>query len=217
MELVSEFLPPALEIEETPPSPLRRALIWLIFILVIAAFTWSYFGKVDEVAVARGKVIPDGRVKVIQPMETGVIRAIHVQEGQMVKEGQLLIELDPTIKQADVESTSKALSIHAADKERLIQELNGEGQEPAKDERQKVKGEKQKIGNRAPLAISLSPIQKQLKDARESEYKAKEDALKLVIAQRENALHASEAILNKLGKRHNYFFRCLFWSMERIN
>ncbi|MBI5875031.1 MAG: hypothetical protein HZB81_04175 [Deltaproteobacteria bacterium] len=53
-----EFLPPALEIETTPPSPVRRALIWLIFALTISAFIWSYFGKVDEVAVARGKIIP---------------------------------------------------------------------------------------------------------------------------------------------------------------
>ncbi|MBI3379044.1 MAG: HlyD family type I secretion periplasmic adaptor subunit [Nitrospirae bacterium] len=198
--LECEFLPPALEIETTPPSPVRRALIWLIFTLTIAAFVWSYFGKVDEVAVARGKVIPDGRVKVIQPMEIGVIKAIHVQEGQMVKEGQLLIELDPTIKQADMESSAKALSIYQTDRERLIQELNGEGQEPAKGERQKVKGEKQKTGNRAPLAISLSPLQKQLKDARESEYKTREEALRLVIAQKESALQASEAILNKLEK-----------------
>jgi len=178
-----EFLPPAIEIERTPVSPLRRALIWIIFILVIAAFAWAYFGKVDEVAVARGKVIPDGRVKVIQPMETGIIKAIHVHEGQAVKEGQLLIELDPTIKQADAESAAKALSIHAADKERLIAELNGET----------TIG---KIGK----SKGINGFQKKLKEARESEYKAKEEALKLVVAQRENALHASEAIRNKLGK-----------------
>ena len=184
-----EFLPPSLEIEETPPSPIRRVLIWVIFILVIIAFTWSYFGKVDEVAVARGKVIPDGRVKVIQPMETGVIRAIHVQEGQMVKEGELLIELDPTIKQADVESSAKALSIHAADKERLIAELNGET----------TGGRQWAIGNKNK-AKGINEFQKKLKDARESEYKSKEEALRLVIAQKDNALQASEAILNKLEK-----------------
>ena len=184
-----EFLPPALEIETTPPSPVRRALIWLIFLLTISAFIWSYFGKVDEVAVARGKVIPDGRVKVIQPMETGVIKAIHVQEGQMVKEGQLLIELDPTIKQADVESSSKALSIHAADKERLIAELNGET----------TGGRQWAIGNKNK-AKGINEFQKKLKDARESEYKSKEEALRLVIAQKDNALQASEAILNKLEK-----------------
>ena len=184
-----EFLPPALEIETTPPSPVRRALIWLIFLLTISAFIWSYFGKVDEVAVARGKVIPDGRVKVIQPMETGVIKAIHVQEGQMVKEGQLLIELDPTIKQADVESSAKALSIHAADKERLIAELNGET----------TGGRQWAIGNKNK-AKGINEFQKKLKDARESEYKTKEEALRLVIAQKDNALQASEAILNKLEK-----------------
>ncbi|MBI5214083.1 MAG: HlyD family type I secretion periplasmic adaptor subunit [Nitrospirae bacterium] len=197
--LEHEFLPPALEIEETPPSPARRVLIWAIFAMVILTFLWSYFGKVDEVAVARGKVIPDGRVKVIQPMETGVIRAIHVEEGQRVKEGQMLIELDPTIKQADALSAAKALSIYTTDRERLIQELNGNTTK-AKGEGQMAKGENQKIGNHTPLAVSLSPIQKQLKEARESEYKAKEDALRLVTAQRENALHAAGAILIKLEK-----------------
>ncbi|MBI5875030.1 MAG: HlyD family type I secretion periplasmic adaptor subunit [Deltaproteobacteria bacterium] len=131
-----------------------------------------------------------------------MIKAIHVQEGQTVKEGQLLIEFDPTIKQADMESSAKTLSIHMADKERLMEELNGEGQEPAKGERQKVKGEKQKTGNRAPLAISLSPLQKQLKDARESEYRAKEDALRFVISQKENAFGATEAILTKFEKTY---------------
>lgn len=185
-----EFMPPSLEIEETPASPIRRALIWLIFILVIAAFIWSYFGKVDEVAVARGKVIPDGRVKVIQPMETGVIKAIHVQEGQTVKEGQLLIELDPTIKQADVESSAKALSMHAADKERLIAELNNN----------ETTGDRQWALVNKNNNKKINEFQKQLKEARESEYKAKEEALKLVVAQKDNALQASEAILNKLEK-----------------
>jgi hemolysin D len=191
-----EFLPHALEIEETPPSPVKRILIWAIFGMVFLAFIWSYFGKVDEVAVARGKVIPDGRVKVVQPMETGVIRAIHVQEGQQVKKGQILIELDPTIKQADVESTAKALSIHVTDKERLMEELNGE--------RLKVKGKRQDF-NHSPFALNLSPInelQTKLKEARESEYKAREDALRLIISQRENALFAAEAILIKLEKTH---------------
>ncbi|MEW6740892.1 MAG: biotin/lipoyl-binding protein [Nitrospirota bacterium] len=188
-----EFLPHALEIEDTPPSPVKRILIWMIFGMVFLSFIWSYFGKVDEVAVARGKVIPDGRVKVIQPMETGVIRAIHVQEGQQVKKGQILIELDPTIKQADVESTAKALSIHVTDKERLMEELNGEesaisNQPSAISKRRKTKG--------------IFALQTKLKEARESEYKAREDALRLIISQRENALLAAEAILIKLEKTH---------------
>lgn len=176
-----EFLPPALEIESTPPSPLRVVLIWIIFILVLATIAWAYFGRVDEVAVARGKVIPDGRIKVIQPMETGVIRAIHVREGQEIKEGQVLIELDPTIKQADVESTGKTLSTHLSDRERLIAELGN-----------------REMGENKGRA--LDDLQKRLKEAREAEYRAKEDALKYVISQRENALRAAEALLVKLEK-----------------
>jgi hemolysin D len=178
-----EFLPHALEIEDTPPSPVKRILIWVIFGMVFLSFIWSYFGKVDEVAVARGKVIPDGRVKVIQPMETGVIRAIHVQEGQQVKKGQILIELDPTIKQADVESTAKALSIHMTDKERLMEELNGD----TTGDRQEAIGNRKKKNNLSPIAHNLSPItalQTKLKEARESEYKAREDALRLIISQK---------------------------------
>ena len=70
-----EFLPSALEIEKTPSSPLGRVLIWVIFIIISLTFIWSYLGRVDQVAVAGGKIIPDGRVKVIQPMEEGVITA----------------------------------------------------------------------------------------------------------------------------------------------
>lgn len=206
-----EFLPPALEIEETPHSPLSRVLIWIILIIVILVFLWSYFGHVDEVAVAQGRVIPDGKIKVIQPIETGVIMAIHVKEGEKVKEGQLLIELDPTIKEADVASTIKTLSIHRSDKERLMEELNGEVKKTGN--RQGAIGDGTTAVNHQPSVFSknkyekqeakeISELQKKLKYARESEYKAREEALKLIIAQKENALHAAEATLTKLEKTY---------------
>jgi hypothetical protein len=68
-----EFLPPALEIEETPPSPVKRVLIWVIFAIVVIFFAWSCLGKVEIVAEARGKVLPD-ESEVVQPMEEGVVR-----------------------------------------------------------------------------------------------------------------------------------------------
>lgn len=192
--LESEFLPPAIEIEETPHSPFKRLLIWAIFFITVSAFVWSCVGEVDEVAVARGKVIPDGRVKVIQPIEAGVIKAILVQEGQRVKKGELLIELDPTIKEADAESSAKTLSIHRADRERLMQELNGEGLK-VNEERLKAQGERLKVKDK-----ELVELQSRLKEAREAEYAAKEYALKFVIEQRENTLRATEAALIKLEK-----------------
>jgi len=95
------FLPAALEIVETPPSPIGRAIGATIIALFCVALIWATFGHVDIVASASGKVVPSGRVKLIQPFETGVVRSIHVRDGQSVKAGEVLIELDPSITAAE--------------------------------------------------------------------------------------------------------------------
>src|SRR5260370_3879828 len=95
------FLPAALEIAETPPSPIKRAIGAVIIVLFCAALAWAWWGTIDIVASAPGKILPGGRVKVIQPFETGVVRSIKVQDGQAVKAGDVLIELDPTANEAD--------------------------------------------------------------------------------------------------------------------
>ncbi|MDH5786323.1 MAG: biotin/lipoyl-binding protein, partial [Chromatiales bacterium] len=97
-----QFLPAALEIQETPPSPIGRTITWSIVTLFTLAIIWACFGQIDIVAVAQGKVVPSDRTKVIQPLEIGTISAIHVHEGQTVKKGELLIELDATNTTADV-------------------------------------------------------------------------------------------------------------------
>jgi hemolysin D len=95
------FLPAALEIVETPPSPIGRLLAANIILLFCLALIWSWFGTIDIVASATGKIMPSGRTKVIQPFETGVVRSIRVQDGQAVKAGDVLIELDPTVNAAE--------------------------------------------------------------------------------------------------------------------
>src|SRR6478752_2458958 len=97
------FLPAALEIVETPAPPLAGAIGGVIIALFCAALVWGSFCKLDIVASATGKIVPTGRTKVIQPFETGVVRAIHVRDGQSVKAGDVLIELDPTMTEADNE------------------------------------------------------------------------------------------------------------------
>ena len=97
-----EFLPAALEIVETPPSPVGRATAATLIGLFCIAFAWAYLGYVDIVATAPGKIVPSGRSKVVQPLEIGVVRAIHVHDGQTVKTGDVLIELDPTINDAEL-------------------------------------------------------------------------------------------------------------------
>src|SRR3979411_1370345 len=94
-------LPAALEIVETPPNPIGRAIGASIIALFMLALIWSFFGHVDIVATATGKIIPTGHSKVVQPFETGVVRSIRVMDGQMVAAGDVLIELDPTINEGE--------------------------------------------------------------------------------------------------------------------
>jgi hemolysin D len=71
------FLPAALEIVETPPSPLGRAIGLTIVVLFCLALAWASLGTGDIIASAPGKIIPSGRTKMLQPFETGVVRAIQ--------------------------------------------------------------------------------------------------------------------------------------------
>lgn len=98
---VTEFLPAVLEIQEAPPSPIGRAILWTILAVFTVGISWATFGWIDIVATAQGKIIASGYSKTVQPYEIGVITAIHVQNGQTVTKGELLIELDPTLNQAD--------------------------------------------------------------------------------------------------------------------
>ena len=103
----AEFLPAALEIIETPPSPAGRAIAGTIIAFLVIALLWACFGSVDIIATAQGKIVPTGRTKIIQPLETGVVRAIHVQDGQAVKAGDVLIEIDSTISEAERDRLQK--------------------------------------------------------------------------------------------------------------
>ncbi|EJZ22636.1 HlyD family type I secretion periplasmic adaptor subunit [Rhizobium sp. Pop5] len=105
-----EFLAPALEILETPPSPVRMALILIICGFVTTALIWSYIGRIDIIAAAQGKIQPTGRVKVVQPLLTGKVKALPPPNGTPVKSGDILLELDPTDAIADETDAAKGLA-----------------------------------------------------------------------------------------------------------
>jgi multidrug efflux pump subunit AcrA (membrane-fusion protein) len=113
------FLPAAIETVETPPSPIGRAIGATIVGLFVVALTWACFGTMDIVATAPGKIIPSGRSKVVQPFEIGVVRAIHVHDGQNVNQGDVLIELDPTMNGAEREHLQSDLTAAQLDVARL--------------------------------------------------------------------------------------------------
>ena len=104
------FLPAAIELEQTPPRPMGRAIVYVICLLFVLAAIWAWYGKIDVVAVAQGKLIPSDRIKTIQPLEAATIRVIHVKEGQLVTQGSALITLDNTQAQADADRLDKELT-----------------------------------------------------------------------------------------------------------
>ncbi len=104
-----EFLAPVLEILETPASPVRVAFLWIICALVVIGLGLAYFGRIDIIASAQGKFQPTGRVKVIEPVETGRVAAVHAANGALVKAGAVLVELDRSAAEADVRAASADL------------------------------------------------------------------------------------------------------------
>jgi hemolysin D len=95
------FLPAAMSLQATPVHPAPRRAAWVLMALFVIAVLWAWFGRLDIVAVAQGRIIVSDRSKLIQPLETAVVRAIHVKDGDRVQEGQLLVELDATAPEAD--------------------------------------------------------------------------------------------------------------------
>ena len=117
------FLPAALSLQETPVHPAPRRAMWVLMGLFACALGWSIVGQVDIVAVAPGRVMVSDRSKLIQPLEAGVVRAIPVKDGDRVRAGQLLLELDPTQARADsgsVQEQWQAVSAEVRRLERLL-------------------------------------------------------------------------------------------------
>src|SRR5438045_9783382 len=81
------FLPAALDIIETPPSPIGRAIGATIIAFFGLAVAWALLGSLDSVATAPGKISPSGRSRVIQPFETGRVRAILRHAGDKCEAG----------------------------------------------------------------------------------------------------------------------------------
>ncbi len=119
-----EFTPLLVEIEERPTSPLGRSLLWSILAFLTIGLLWLFLAKIDVVVSARGKVVPDGEIKTLQPVETGVIGSILVKEGQSVKKGEVLMEIDPSITESDLASKQKNLTLLELETERLNAQIN---------------------------------------------------------------------------------------------
>ena len=112
------FLPAALALQETPVHPAPRRALWVIMALFAFALAWACVGQIDIVAVAPGRVVVSDGTQVVQPLEAGIIKAIHVQDGTQVQAGQVLIELDPTTATADSQAVLAQAAAARAEQQR---------------------------------------------------------------------------------------------------
>ena len=123
----NEFLPAAIEIVETPPLPAGRITAVTISLFFAIAIAWACLGSVDIIATAPGKIMPTGRTKIIQPLDSGVVRAIRVQDGQKVKAGDVLIEIDSTVSASERDRLRNDYMQAMLDAARLKAALHTEG------------------------------------------------------------------------------------------
>ncbi|BAL24635.1 HlyD family type I secretion periplasmic adaptor subunit [Azoarcus sp. KH32C] len=183
----AQFLPAALELQETPVSPAPRVAMWLLVAFALIAISWAVFGRIDVVASAHGKIVPGDRTKVIQPIETATVKAIHVTDGQTVKAGDVLIELDATNAAADIARLTNDLVIarlQAARAQALLGAIDT-GAAP-------VLGSVHDVG-----AVQLAQEQRLLK-GQYSEYQAKLARIDADIAKREAEIRSTQEIIRKL-------------------
>lgn len=126
------FLPAALALQEAPVHPAPRIIQWTIMAFAALALLWACIGEIDVVATATGKIVPSGKSKVIQPSEVAVVKAIHVYDGQTVKAGEVLVELDTQITGADVQRLQSDLLAAQVDSARASALLDAieESREP---------------------------------------------------------------------------------------
>ena len=190
-----DFLPAALEIQRRPPSPLGRAIGWTLMLLFVATIAWATLGSADIVAVAQGRIIPNGHNKVIQPLEMGMIKTIHVHEGAQVAAGETLVDLDDQSVRADLQNIQQELSNLEQEHTRLtiLEKLLQSDVLPVKP---------------AETADRLTLLQRQLLSAQWSEHQANLKALQAERRKRQaeqvslqQQVHKLEAVLPLVAKR----------------
>jgi hemolysin D len=119
-----EFQPLLIEIEDDPGSPLGNLTFWLVIAVFSFFVLWAIFGQVDIVVSARGKVIPAGEVKTVQPLSGGIISKILVKPGDFVKKGQTLLVIDPSTTAPSLASNQKTLAHVQMEQARLQASAN---------------------------------------------------------------------------------------------
>ena len=120
-----DFAPSILAIQARPASPLPRVMLYTLLTLFVLMALWAMIGKVDVVAVAQGKLVPQSYVKIVQPAEAGIVKEILVREGDTVAQGQILMRMDAQLQESDTKMAEAELKQRALQLRRIDAELSG--------------------------------------------------------------------------------------------
>ena len=166
----ADFLPALQRVERRAPSPLGRKVLWTVLMLVGASLAWAAVGKLDVVAVAEGKLVPASYVKIVQPSEQGVVKEILVEEGQHVREGQILMNMDPALSDADGKALNADFYTKAIALRRIDAQLAGRPLEQAQGDPAEIFAQA-----RAQYVANVQAYQNALTQERSLLAKAKHD------------------------------------------
>jgi len=120
-----DFAPAILRAQQQPPSPLPRLVLYTVLVLFAVMLLWAIFGRLDIIAVAQGKLVPQSFLKVVQPADSGIVKELLVKEGDEVREGQVLIRMDTSISEADIKTLQSELALKSLQLRRIEAELSG--------------------------------------------------------------------------------------------
>ena len=190
-----EFKPVLSEIEDAPVSPVGRLTFWIVTAIITFTVLWLIIGKVDIVVSARGIVIPQGEAKIIQPLETGIISAIHIKEGDFVKQGEPLIDIDPATTEPAMEAVKENLANTKLEVERLTAVHTGQNFSP-----QNTDGDANLQKTIFDLDNQVLQTQLQIKD---NEFSALNDELSSAMAERRANIEFLQDAKDRLARLQN--------------
>lgn len=124
------FYPALIRLQKVAPHPLGRWVLWGNLILLFFLICWALIGRIDIVAVADGKLVPESYLKIVQPSEPGIIKEILVHEGETVSAGQVLMRMDAMISDADLSATTTAYERKRLQLERIDAEITNNPFQP---------------------------------------------------------------------------------------
>jgi hemolysin D len=181
------FLPAALSLQETPVSPAPRVAMGLLVAFALLTLAWAVFGQIDIVATAHGKIVPGGGTKTIQSLEYAVVRKILVDDGQAVKAGEVLIELDTKSAAAELDHIREDLVSYALQEARgraMLQSLASGHLEPLRP-----------VPDAGPARMAQT---RKLLEGQVAEYRAKVESLDAQVRKSEAELQSTNELVHKL-------------------